>query len=197
MLRRFIQFSPTRKSNVTRARSDTMPSRPQRKHHLGKSSPSHGLPNIALLGVYATVVKDAKERVRSAIISSGYRWPDARLSISFSPVGVQHATASLDLAIAVAILIASRQIPKTLADEVEFYGELSLDGRILTTSCLLAAAASQAQEKPWRQRSLSNCCQSYPTVKRCERKSFSILRTKHHLSAVSSGHPITALAWQG
>ena len=104
---------------------------------------SPGLPTIALVGVSATVVKDAKERVRSAIISSGYRWPDARLTISFSPAGVHQATASLDLPIAVAILIASRQIPETLADRAEFYGELSLDGRILATSGLLAAGASQ------------------------------------------------------
>ncbi len=83
---------------------------------------SPGLPTIALVGMSATVVKDAKERVRSAIISSGYRWPDARLTISFSPAGVHQAAASLDLPIAVAILIASRQIPKSLADETEFYG---------------------------------------------------------------------------
>ena len=106
---------------------------------------SPGLPTIALVGASATVVKDAKERVRSAIISTGYRWPDARLTISFSPAGVHQATASLDLPIAVAILIASRQIPETLADGTEFYGELSLDGRILATSGLLAAGASQRE----------------------------------------------------
>ena len=106
---------------------------------------SPGLPTIALVGASATVVKDAKERVRSAIISSGYRWPDARLTISFSPAGVHQATASLDLPIAVAILIASRQIPETIADGTEFYGELSLDGRILATSGLLAAGASQRE----------------------------------------------------
>ena len=106
---------------------------------------SLGLPTIALVGASATVVKDAKERVRSAIISSGYRWPDTRLTISFSPAGVHQATASLDLPIAVAILIASRQIPKTLADDAEFYGELSLDGRILATSGLLAAGASERE----------------------------------------------------
>ena len=104
---------------------------------------SHGLPTIALVGVSATAVKDAKERVRSAIISSGYRWPHAQLTISFSSAGVHQGTASLNLPIAVAILIASRQIPETLAGKVEFYGELSLDGRILATSGLLAVAASQ------------------------------------------------------
>ena len=120
-----------------------MPSRHQRKHRLGRSSLSPGLSTIALVGASVTVVKDAKERVRSAIISTGYRWPDARLTISFSPAGVHQATASLDLPIAVAILIASRQIPETLADGAEFYGELSLDGHILATSGLLAAGASQ------------------------------------------------------
>ena len=41
------------------------------------------LPTIALVGVSATAVKDTKEKVRSAIISSGYRWPDALLTLSF------------------------------------------------------------------------------------------------------------------
>lgn len=81
---------------------------------------SPGLPTIALVGMSATVVKDAKERVRSAIISSGYRWPDARLTISFSPAGVHQAAASLDLPIAVAILIASRQSPRAWPMRLNF-----------------------------------------------------------------------------
>ena len=123
---------------ATRCRQGVMASTVWVEAHL-----SPGLPTIALVGVSATIVREAKERVRSAIISSGYRWPDARLTISFSPAGVQQATASLDLPIAVAILIASRQIPTSVADQTEFYGELSLDGRILATSGLLAAGASQ------------------------------------------------------
>ena len=97
---------------ATRCRQGVMASTVWVEAHL-----SPGLPTIALVGVSATIVREAKERVRSAIISSGYRWPDARLTISFSPAGVQQATASLDLPIAVAILIASRQIPTSVADQ--------------------------------------------------------------------------------
>ena len=105
-----------------------MPSRHQRKHRLGRSYLSPRLPTIALVGVSATAVKDAEERVRSAIISSGYRWPDALLTLSFSPAAFHQATTYLPLPIAVAILIASPQVPETLAHRAEFYGELSLDG---------------------------------------------------------------------
>ena len=107
---------------------------------------SPGLPTVAIVGMSAGVVRDSKERVRSAIISSGYRWPDSRLTVSFSPAGAHQPGASLDFPIAVAILLASKQLPKSVAENAEFYGELSLDGRILTTRGLLAAGASQRDE---------------------------------------------------
>ena len=90
---------------------------------------SAGLPTVALVGFSEATVRDAKERVRSAILSSGFRWPDSRLTISISPAALQKTGAGFDLPIAVAILIASKQLPSSLADNTEFFGELSLDGR--------------------------------------------------------------------
>jgi len=104
---------------------------------------SAGLPTIALVGFSEATVRDAKERVRSAILSTGFRWPDSRLTISISPAALQKTGAGFDLPIAVAILIASKQLPSSLADSAEFFGELSLDGRVLETKGLLAAIASE------------------------------------------------------
>lgn len=103
---------------------------------------SPGLPTVAMVGASEVVVKDAKERVRSAIISSGFRWPDSRLTINLSPAGMYKAGANIDLPIAVSVLIASGQLPETFANTAEFYGELSLDGKILPAKGLLAAGAS-------------------------------------------------------
>lgn len=101
---------------------------------------SSGLPSIAMVGMPESTMREARERVRSAVISSGFRWPDSRLTINMAPASTPKSGASFDLAIAVAVLIASGQLPETLADASEFYGELSLGGEVLPTSGLLAAA---------------------------------------------------------
>ena len=101
---------------------------------------SPGLPAIAMVGMPESIMREAKERVRSAVISSGFRWPDSRLTINIAPASTPKSGASFDLAIAVAVLIASGQLPDTLAIDAEFYGELSLSGDVLPTSGLLAAA---------------------------------------------------------
>ena len=101
---------------------------------------SPGLPTIAMVGMPESIMREAKERVRSAIISSGFRWPDSRLTINIAPASTPKSGAGFDLAIAVAVLIASGQVPEALAHTAEFYGELSLGGDILPTSGLLAAA---------------------------------------------------------
>ena len=103
---------------------------------------SPGLPAIAMVGMSESVMREAKERVRSAVISSGFRWPDSRLTINISPASTPKSGASFDLPIAIAVLIASGQLSSKLAESAEFYGELSLSGDVLPTSGLLAAAWS-------------------------------------------------------
>lgn len=108
---------------------------------------SSGLPAIAMVGMPESIMREAKERVRSAIISSGYRWPESRLTINIAPASTPKSGAGFDLAIAVAILIASGQLPATLAENAEFYGELSLSGDLLPTSGLLVMAWSNQDSK--------------------------------------------------
>ena len=107
---------------------------------------SPGLPAIAMVGMPESVMREAKERVRSAVISSGFRWPDSRLTINIAPASTPKSGASFDLAIAIAVLIASGQLSSKLAESAEFYGELSLSGDVLSTSGLLAAAGAIATQ---------------------------------------------------
>lgn len=103
---------------------------------------SPGLPTIAMVGMPESTMREARERMRSAILSSGFRWPDSRLTINVAPASTPKSGASFDRAIAVAVLIATGQLAPELATDAEFYDELSLSGSVLPTAGLLAAAWS-------------------------------------------------------
>jgi magnesium chelatase family protein len=90
---------------------------------------SSGLPAFAIVGLPEAAVRESKERVRSSIINSNFKFPNGRITISLTPADLPKSGGRYDLPIAVAILIASEQITsvKDLSD-FEFYGELSLSG---------------------------------------------------------------------
>lgn len=106
-----------------------------------------GLPAVNVVGMAESTVRESKERVRSAIISSGFKWPDARITINLSPAELPKVGARFDLAIAVGLLAASGQIKPGLADGKEFFGELGLDGRLLGCKGLLSAVVAATQEE--------------------------------------------------
>ncbi len=91
---------------------------------------SDGLPVFELVGLLATDVKEAKERVRIALRNQGYYLPPKRITINLSPADVRKEGTAYDLAIAVAILAASGHIPCEDLENTMLIGELSLDGRI-------------------------------------------------------------------
>ena len=106
-----------------------------------------GLPAVNVVGMAESTVRESKERVRSAIISSGFKWPDARITINLSPAELPKVGARFDLAIAVGLLAASGQIKPDLADGKEFFGELGLDGRLLGCKGLLSAVVAATQQE--------------------------------------------------
>ena len=106
-----------------------------------------GLPAVNVVGMAESTVRESKERVRSAIISSGFKWPDARITINLSPAELPKVGARFDLAIAVGLLSASGQIKPDLADGKEFFGELGLDGRLLGCKGLLSAVVAATEEE--------------------------------------------------
>jgi len=97
-----------------------------------------GLPNFEIVGLPASSVREAKERVRSAIVNSGLVWPRARITVSLSPADWRKEGSGLDLPIAVALLIASEQVPPVGRGAI-LLGELALDGTLRTFRGVWAA----------------------------------------------------------
>lgn len=100
-----------------------------------------GLPAFDIVGLGDTAVKEARERVRSGIKNSGLIFPSKKLIVNLAPASIKKEGASYDLAIAVAILAATGQIPMLPEDSI-FLGELSLDGKINHISGVLPMVIS-------------------------------------------------------
>lgn len=92
-----------------------------------------GLPQMSVVGLPDQSVKEARERIRAALLNSGYEFPRQRITVNLSPGGTRKEGTHFDLPIALGILISSGQIkvPEDL-DKKTFIGELTLDGRVNT-----------------------------------------------------------------
>lgn len=101
---------------------------------------SHGLPAFNLVGLAETAVRESKERVRSAIINSGFEFPLKRITVNLAPADIPKTGTRFDLAIALGILASSNQIPGDLLDSVECIAELALDGNLRPVGRGLPAA---------------------------------------------------------
>jgi magnesium chelatase family protein len=91
---------------------------------------SNGLPAVTLVGMADTAIRESKERVKSAIKNSGFKWPAGRITVNLAPSDVKKEGAHFDLAIALGILAATEQLNSQKMDEFFFLGELSLDGSL-------------------------------------------------------------------
>ena len=100
---------------------------------------SGGLPCLEIVGMPAVSVKEAKHRVRSAIRNSGFTIPSRKITVNLAPAGLHKEGTQLDLAMAVSLLVASRQISDTSRTrDYGFLGELALDGSIRPVPGVLA-----------------------------------------------------------
>jgi len=91
---------------------------------------SRGLPSFTIVGLPDASCRESRDRVRAAIVSSGLKWPQQRVTVNLAPSSVRKAGAGLDLPIAIAVLVADSQISGSAVGEVGFLGELGLDGSI-------------------------------------------------------------------
>lgn len=91
---------------------------------------SNGLPGLTLVGLPETTVKEARDRVRSAIINSGYEFPAKKITINLAPADLPKEGGRYDLPIAVALLVASEQLKTHRLDQYELVGELALTGAL-------------------------------------------------------------------
>ncbi|MFK3878205.1 YifB family Mg chelatase-like AAA ATPase [Pantoea agglomerans] len=101
---------------------------------------SNGLPALTLVGLPETTVKEARERVRSAIINSGFAFPAKRVTINLAPADLPKEGGRYDLPMAIAILVASEQLPADKLTHYEFLGELALDGALCGVQGAIPAA---------------------------------------------------------
>lgn len=89
-----------------------------------------GLPTFTVVGLPDASCREARDRVRAAMQSSGLDWPQKRVTVNLAPPTVRKVGSGLDLAIAVAMLVASDQLKQEQVGDRSFLGELGLDGTV-------------------------------------------------------------------
>ena len=104
----------------------------------------NGLVTLLLVGLPDTALREARDRIRSAIVNSGETWPSRRITVGLSPASLPKRGSGFDVGIACAILAASDAIPAVSLDGIVLIGELGLDGRIRPVPGVLPAAAAAA-----------------------------------------------------
>ena len=98
-----------------------------------------GLPHVTIVGLPDTAVQEARERIRSAIKNSGANFPLSRVTISLSPAEWRKEGSGFDMPIAVALLVATGQLPP-IFDDCLMVGELNLSGKVCRTNGVVAIA---------------------------------------------------------
>ena len=104
----------------------------------------NGLVALLLVGLPDTALREARDRIRAAIINSGESWPQRRITVGLSPASLPKRGSSFDLGIAIAILAAAGVVPAERLAGMVFLGELGLDGRVRPVPGVLPAAAAAA-----------------------------------------------------
>ncbi|HWX97961.1 MAG TPA: YifB family Mg chelatase-like AAA ATPase [Solirubrobacteraceae bacterium] len=99
-----------------------------------------GLPAFTIVGLADAAVREARERVRTAILNSGFEFPGRRITANLAPGDVPKAGPGLDLALGCALLAASGQLPSERLDTHALFGELALSGELRACDGTLAVA---------------------------------------------------------
>jgi len=118
---------------------------------------SNGLPQFTIVGLPETAVKESKDRVRSALLQSGYEFPRRRITVNLAPADLPKEGGRFDLPIAIGILLASEQLQCKTIGQYEFAGELSLSGELRAIKGILPLAL--ATQKIGRQLVIPNANQ--------------------------------------
>ena len=103
---------------------------------------ANGLPSLTLVGLPETAVRESKDRVRSAIQSCGFEFPNRRITLNLAPADLPKEGSHYDLPIALAVMASMGVLPPDALAEWAAIGELSLDGRIVAVAGALPAAVA-------------------------------------------------------
>jgi magnesium chelatase family protein len=101
---------------------------------------ANGLPALSIVGLPEAAVKESKDRVRGALLTSRFEFPARRITINLAPADLPKEGGRFDLPIAVGLLAASGQVPKDALQRYEFLGELALSGELRPVRGVLPAA---------------------------------------------------------
>jgi magnesium chelatase family protein len=89
-----------------------------------------GIPGFTVIGQPDSACREARDRVRAAILSSGLTWGSRRYTVNLAPTGLRKGGAALDLAMAIGVLVATEQLCVEQVEGIGFIGELGLDGSV-------------------------------------------------------------------
>jgi magnesium chelatase family protein len=104
----------------------------------------NGLVGLMLVGLPDTALREARDRIRAAIVNSSEKWPNRRITVGLSPASLPKRGSSFDLGIAIAILAADGAVPPARISGLMFLGELGLDGRLRPVRGVLPGVAAAA-----------------------------------------------------
>ncbi len=102
----------------------------------------NGLVALLLVGLPDAALREARDRIRAAIVNSREAWPQRRITVGLSPASLPKRGSSFDVGIAVAILGAADVLPAASLADLLFIGELGLDGRLRPVQGVLPAVAA-------------------------------------------------------
>ena len=105
---------------------------------------SNGLPGFTIVGLPDAAVREARDRVRAAVLSSGLPWPLRRVTVNLAPSGMRKGGAGLDLPIAIGLLVAAGELSPAYTEGFAFCGELGLNGSLRHVPGMIALADATA-----------------------------------------------------
>ena len=111
---------------------------------------SNGKPGFTLVGLPEKTVKEAQDRVRSALMNAQFKYPAKRITVNLAPADLPKEGGRFDLPIAIGILAASDQLDGSRLKQFEFVGELALTGELRSVHGVIPAilAAQKAKRDP-------------------------------------------------
>lgn len=106
---------------------------------------SAGLPGLTFTGLADASVLESRERIRSAVLNSGFSWPNKRITVALLPADLRKHGSMFDLALAIAVLAAAGEVPLSAVADTVWLGELGLDGRSRPVRGVLPAVLAARQ----------------------------------------------------
>lgn len=108
---------------------------------------SNGLPSLSIVGLPETAVRESKDRVRGALLNSGFEFPARRITVNLAPADLPKEGTRFDLPIALGILAGSSQVSTDSLTDYEFVGELALSGCLRPVRGVLPVAIASAEAR--------------------------------------------------